>query len=82
MSQNLTEAILAGPPFGPVVNGILVIIFYEYLPTAIGGYVFMSLFAITTLISIILMFFRPRSWYCTPLVLGGIGKFSSTVVHF
>lgn len=63
-----------GPPYGPIVNGTQIVIFYEYLPSESAGYAFMALFAIATLAHLI--YFIPlRAWSFIPFILGGVGKF-------
>ena len=59
-----------GPPFGPVVNGTMVV-FWEYRPSNVAAYLFLSLFALATLGHLI-YFVWLRSWTFIPLLLGGI----------
>ena len=61
------------PPFGPIVNGTQVIVFYHYRPNKPAGYIFVALFAIATLLHLVYLF-RLRAWYFIPLILGGIGN--------
>lgn len=61
------------PPFGPVVNGTMVVVFWEYRPSNIGAYVLLALFALAT-IGHIIYFFRLRAWAFIPLLLGGVCK--------
>ena len=67
-----------GPPYGYSQNGTT-IIYYQYLPNAILAYVFGFIFAITTIANIVLLCFRPRPWYCVPLILGGICEYYSCI---
>lgn len=60
-------------PFGPVVNGTMVVVFYEYRPNKAAGIAFMALFALATLGHLVYLF-RLRAWYFIPFILGGIGK--------
>ncbi len=60
-----------GPPFGPVVNGTMVVVFWEYRPSNAAAYLFLALFALATLGHLIyLVWFR--AWTFIPLLLGGI----------
>ncbi len=61
----------SGPPFGPVVNGTMVVVFWEYRPSNIAAYLFLSLFALATLGHFV-YFVWLRSWTFIPLLLGGI----------
>jgi hypothetical protein len=61
------------PPFGPVLNGTQIIVFYHYNPNKHAAYVFMALFALC-LIGHLVYLFRLRAWYFTPLLIGGVGK--------
>ncbi len=61
-------------PFGPVVNGTMVIIFYQYRPNQIAGYSFMALFGLTTLAHLVYIV-RLKAWIFIPFILGGTGKF-------
>ncbi|KAK3302738.1 RTA1 like protein-domain-containing protein [Chaetomium strumarium] len=60
-----------GPPFGPVVNGTMVVVFWEYRPSNIAAYVFLALFALATL-GHVLYFFWLRAWVFIPFILGGV----------
>ncbi|KAK4126883.1 RTA1-domain-containing protein [Parathielavia appendiculata] len=60
-----------GPPFGPIVNGTMVVVFWEYRPSNIAAYSFLGLFALATLAHIV-YFFRLRAWVFIPFVLGGV----------
>lgn len=60
------------PPFGPVLNGTQVIVFYHYRPNKPAGFAFLALFAIATLAHLLYLF-RLRAWFFIPLILGGIG---------
>lgn len=62
-----------GPPFGPIVNGTQIVIFYEYRPNKSAAYAFMALFALATLAHIV-YFVWLRAWSFIPFILGGIGK--------
>lgn len=64
-----------GPPFGPIVNGTQIVVFYEYQPSKPAGYAFMALFAIATLVHIGYLF-KLRAWSFIPFILGGVGKSS------
>jgi hypothetical protein len=60
-----------GPPFGPVVNGTMVVIFWEYRPSDAAAYLFLALFALATLGHLV-YFAWLRAWTFTPFILGGI----------
>lgn len=60
-------------PFGPVLNGTMVIVFYQYRPDQASAYAFTSLFALATLGHLAYML-RLKAWIFIPFVLGGIGK--------
>lgn len=60
------------PPFGPVLNGTQVIVFYHYRPNKPAGFALLALFAIATLAHLLYLF-RLRAWFFIPLILGGIG---------
>ncbi|KAK7523345.1 hypothetical protein IWZ03DRAFT_419437 [Phyllosticta citriasiana] len=60
-----------GPPFGPVVNGTMVVVFWEYRPSESAGYAFMALFAIAT-IEHLGFLCCVRAWSFIPFILGGI----------
>ncbi|KAI0147638.1 RTA1-domain-containing protein [Xylariaceae sp. FL1272] len=60
-------------PFGPVVNGTMVVVFYQYRPNESAAYAFLSLFAIATLAHIV-YFFSLRAWWFLPFILGGIAE--------
>ncbi|KAI0517646.1 RTA1-domain-containing protein [Xylaria bambusicola] len=60
-------------PFGPVVNGTMVVVFYQYRPSEIAGYAFLGLFAIATLAHIVYLFIL-RAWWFIPFILGGIAE--------
>ena len=62
----------SGPPYGPVVNGTMVVVFYEYLPNQHAGYAFMVLFALATIAHIV-YFFPLRAWSFIPFIMGGVG---------
>ncbi len=63
-----------GPPFGPVVNGTMVVVFWEYRPSNVAAYIFLALFALATLAHVgYLVWFR--AWAFIPFVLGGICKY-------
>jgi hypothetical protein len=63
-------------PFGPVVNGTLIVVFYEYLPNKPAALSFVALFGVATLGHLIYLFLF-RAWYFIPFILGGIGKLPS-----
>ncbi len=67
-----------GPPFGPVVNGTMVVVFWEYRPSNIAAYLFLSLFALATLGHLV-YFVWLRSWTFIPLLLGGICEATSSL---
>ncbi|KAI0100978.1 putative RTA1 domain protein [Nemania sp. FL0031] len=60
-------------PFGPIVNGTMVVVFYEYRPSQSAGFAFVALFALATLGHIIYLF-PLRAWSFIPLILGGIAE--------
>ncbi|KAI0809910.1 RTA1-domain-containing protein [Xylaria sp. FL0064] len=60
-------------PFGPIVNGTMVVVFYEYRPSEQAGYAFVALFALATLGHIIYLFYL-RAWHFIPFILGGIAE--------
>ncbi|KAG7284813.1 hypothetical protein NEMBOFW57_009428 [Staphylotrichum longicolle] len=60
-----------GPPFGPVVNGTMVVVFWEYRPSNVAGYIFLALFALATLAHLV-YFVWLRAWRFIPFLLGGI----------
>ncbi|EAA32972.1 RTA1-domain-containing protein [Neurospora crassa] len=60
-----------GPPFGPVVNGTMVVVFWEYRPSNVAAHLFLALFALATLAHLV-YFVWLRAWGCIPLILGGI----------
>jgi uncharacterized membrane protein len=67
------DAINDRPPFGPIVNGTMVVVFWEYRPSNVAAYLFLALFALTTLAHII-YFIYLRAWVFVPFLLGGICK--------
>jgi hypothetical protein len=75
IDPNLDMALNDEPPFGPVVNGTMVVVFWDYRPSDVAAYVFMSLFAVATLGHVFLLF-RLRAWPFMPLLLGGLCKSS------
>lgn len=60
-----------GPPFGPVVNGTMLVIFWGYQRSIAAAYVFLALFVLATL-GYLVYFVWPRVWKFIPLLLGGI----------
>lgn len=62
-----------GPPFGPVVNGTMVVVFWEYRPSNVAAYLFLALFALATLAHLVYLVWL-RAWGFIPLILGGICK--------
>ncbi|KAI0975442.1 RTA1-domain-containing protein [Xylaria arbuscula] len=60
-------------PFGPVVNGTMVVVFYEYRPNEQAAYAFVALFALATLGHITYLFYL-RAWFFIPFILGGIAE--------
>ncbi|PKS08367.1 hypothetical protein jhhlp_005311 [Lomentospora prolificans] len=61
------------PPFGPVVNGTQVVVFFYYRPNKPAAYTFLVLFGLATLGHLIYLI-RLRSWFFIPLILGGIAE--------
>lgn len=61
------------PPFGPVVNGTMVVVFWEYRPSNAAAYAFLALFVLATLGHLI-YFVWLRAWTFIPLMLGGVCK--------
>ena len=61
------------PPFGPVVNGTMVVVFWEYRPSNVAAYTFLALFALATLGHLIYLILF-RFWAFIPFFLGGICK--------
>ena len=61
------------PPFGPVVNGTMVVVFWEYRPSNAAAYVFLALFGLATLGHLIYLLWL-RAWIFIPFLLGGICK--------
>lgn len=60
-----------GPPFGPVLNGTLVFVFYEYRPVNHAALASVALFGLVTTAHLVaLLYFR--AWHYFPFVLGGI----------
>lgn len=70
---NMDQYEVGDGPFGPVVNGTTVLVFYPYRPSQAAGYTFMALFALATLGHIVCAV-RLKAWSFVPLILGGIGK--------
>lgn len=60
-------------PFGPIVNGTMVVVFYQYRPNREAGYAFMVLFAIATLAHLVYLI-RLKAWMFIPFLMGGLGK--------
>ncbi|KAK4235053.1 RTA1 like protein-domain-containing protein [Achaetomium macrosporum] len=60
-----------GPPFGPVVNGTMVVVFWEYRPNNVAAYLFLTLFAVATLGHVVYLFWL-RAWVSIPFILGGV----------
>ncbi|CAI4212000.1 unnamed protein product [Parascedosporium putredinis] len=61
------------PPFGPVVNGTQIVVFYYYRPNQPAAYTFVALFGLATLGHLIYLI-RLRSWFFIPFILGGIAE--------
>jgi hypothetical protein len=61
------------PPFGPVVNGTMVVVFWEYRPSNIAAYTFLALFALATLGHLVYFVYH-KAWTFIPFLLGGICK--------
>ena len=62
------------PPFGPILNGTQVIVYYHYHPHKPAALLFVALFGLATLLHLVYLF-RLRAWYFIPAILGGIGAF-------
>ncbi|KAK8159419.1 RTA1 like protein-domain-containing protein [Phyllosticta citrichinensis] len=60
-----------GPPYGPVVNGSMVVVFWEYRPSESAGYAFMVLFAIAMIAHLGFLCWL-RAWSFIPFILGGV----------
>ncbi|KAI0466138.1 RTA1-domain-containing protein [Xylaria cf. heliscus] len=60
-------------PFGPIVNGTMVVVFYEYRPNQEAAYAFVALFGLAVLGHIIYLFWL-RAWFFIPFILGGIAE--------
>ncbi|KAJ2989742.1 hypothetical protein NUW58_g3313 [Xylaria curta] len=60
-------------PFGPVVNGTMVVVFYEYRPNREAGFAFLALFALATFGHIVYLFYL-RAWSFIPFILGGLAE--------
>ncbi|KAH6842801.1 RTA1 like protein-domain-containing protein [Chaetomium sp. MPI-CAGE-AT-0009] len=60
-----------GPPFGPVVNGTMVVVFWEYRPSNVAAYIFLALFVLATFGHFVYLA-RLRAWNFIPFILGGI----------
>ncbi|KAL2174981.1 RTA1 like protein-domain-containing protein [Thermothelomyces heterothallicus CBS 202.75] len=60
-----------GPPFGPVVNGTMVVVFWEYRPSNVAAYLFLALFSLA-LLGHLAWFVWLRAWSFIPFLLGGI----------
>ncbi|KAK3995204.1 RTA1 like protein-domain-containing protein [Cladorrhinum sp. PSN332] len=60
-----------GPPFGPVINGTMVVVFWEYRPSNVAAYLFLALFALATLGHVVYLAWL-RAWTFIPFILGGI----------
>ncbi|KAL2446264.1 hypothetical protein ABEF95_008825 [Exophiala dermatitidis] len=73
MANNTTT--LSGPPYGPMANGTVIVVFYEYLPQQTAALAFVALFALATIVQLVYLFvLRPRPWYFIPFILGGIAE--------
>ncbi|PQE17575.1 hypothetical protein CJF30_00009548 [Rutstroemia sp. NJR-2017a BBW] len=64
---------MIGPPYGPVLNGTMVIVFWEYRPSDTAALAFVALFALLTVAHIVMMFMY-RAWCFIPFILGGISE--------
>jgi hypothetical protein len=60
-------------PFGPVVNGTMVVVFYQYRPNQIAAYTLMALFSLATLGHFFYLV-RLKAWLFIPFIMGGIGE--------
>ena len=81
MSDDADVTFPSEPPFGPILNGTQVIVYYHYRPHKPAAYIFVALFALATLLHLFYLF-RLRAWYFIPLVLGGIGKHRAIISPF
>lgn len=72
MSDDAEVTFPTEPPFGPILDGEPIIVYYHYRPNKPAAYLFLALFALSTLLHLFYLF-RLRSWYFIPLILGGIG---------
>ncbi|KAK4158327.1 RTA1 like protein-domain-containing protein [Chaetomidium leptoderma] len=72
------------PPFGPVVNGTMIVVFWEYRPSNIAAYLFLALFSLATLGHLVYLVWL-RAWIFIPFLLGGIcqifGYFERALAH-
>lgn len=68
------------PPFGPIINGTQIIVYYRYRPHMPAAYIFVAVFALATLLHLVYLF-RLRAWYFIPILLGGIGTFIPCPAH-
>ncbi|KAM3065109.1 hypothetical protein ACMFMG_006132 [Clarireedia jacksonii] len=64
---------MIGPPYGPVLNGTMVIVFWEYRPSDTAALAFVALFGLLTIAHIAMMFIY-RTWSFIPFILGGIAE--------
>ncbi|KAG8416803.1 hypothetical protein J3459_013633 [Metarhizium acridum] len=60
-------------PFGPFVNGTMIVVFYQYRPNREAGYAFMVLFAIATLAHLVYLI-RLKAWIFIPFLMGGLAE--------
>ncbi|EHK19379.1 uncharacterized protein TRIVIDRAFT_24959, partial [Trichoderma virens Gv29-8] len=60
-------------PFGPVLNGTMVIVFYDYRPNQIAGYLFMALFGLASLAHLVYIV-RFKAWMFIPFIIGGMSE--------
>ncbi|KAM3440738.1 hypothetical protein NHJ13734_003128 [Beauveria thailandica] len=70
---NMDQYEVGNGPFGPVVNGTMVIEFYQYRPNEAAGYAFMALFALMTIAHLFYMI-RLKAYIFVPFILGGIAE--------
>ncbi|KAH6654833.1 RTA1 like protein-domain-containing protein [Truncatella angustata] len=61
------------PPFGPVVNGSMIVVFWEYRPSEPPALAFMALFSMAALGHLVYIFMF-RAWFFVPFFLGCIAE--------
>ncbi|KAI0457370.1 putative RTA1 domain protein [Xylaria acuta] len=60
-------------PFGPVLNGTMAVVFYEYRPNQQAAFAFVAFFGLAVLRHIIYLFWL-RAWSFIPFILGGVAE--------